>query len=377
MVHVMQSPPGPETVIDGRWYVYFGGTSYLGLAGHPEVIQAACEAARRYGLHTATSRGGFGNNPATLQVERLAAELFGQQAAFYFVSGYVSNHILIQALAGRFDVILADEAAHYSLAEAARLAGRPVAEFAHADPGSLRELLRQRLRPNERPLLLTDGVFAATGDIAPLDAYVDILRAYEGASLLVDDAHGFGTLGARGRGTLEHLGLWSPGINSIVPSAGVGLFVGGTLSKAIGGFGGILSGPEEFIRHARSSSHYFDGASAPPSPVAGGTAKALEIVIHEPQLRERLRENVRHVRQGLRNLGLPAADSPSPVIPLVIGDAENMRRIHQALSEQGILVPYFPRYSGTGPHGLLRIAVCAAHTGAMLDRLLSGLARAL
>jgi 7-keto-8-aminopelargonate synthetase-like enzyme len=371
----MQGPPGPETVIDGRRYLYFGGTSYLGLAGHAEVIEAACEAVRRYGLHTATSRAGYGNNPPTLEVERRAAEFFGQEAAFYFTSGYVGNHILVQGLVGRFDAIFADEAAHYSLEEAARLSGRPITRFHHADPDDLHRSLRQQCRPSERPLILTDGVFAAAGDIAPLDRYVDILSRYEGASLLVDDAHGFGTLGDRGRGTLEHFGFWGPGVNSAASPAGVGLFVVGTLSKALGGFGGILAGSVEFIRLARSSSHYFDGASAPPSPAAGATAKALEIVIREPRLRTRLRENVLFLRQGLRSLGLSAIESPSPVIGLAVGDARNMQRLHCELKEQGILVPYFATYSGTGKEGLLRIAVCAAHSVAMLQRLLSELAR--
>jgi len=374
-VPVMQSPPGPETVIDGQRYLYFGGTGYLGLAGHMEVIEAACEAVRRYGLHTATSRSGFGNNPPTLEVERRAAEFFGQEAAFYFSSGYVGNHILIQALAGRFDVVFADAAAHYSLEEAARLSGQPVTRFQHADPDDLQRLLQQQRRPNERPLVLTDGVFSAGGDIAPLDQYVETLSRYEGASLLVDDAHGFGTLGDNGRGTLEHFGLWGPSVNSAARPAGPGLFVVGTLSKALGGFGGILVGSDEFVRQTRASSHYFDGASAPPSPVAGATAKALEIVIREPQLRARLRENVLCLRQGLRGLGLTATDSPSPVVGLAVGDARNMQRLHRALKEQGILVPYFATYSGTGKEGLLRIAVCAAHTSAMLQRLLSELAR--
>jgi 7-keto-8-aminopelargonate synthetase-like enzyme len=368
----MLSPPGPETVIDGRPYLYFGGTSYLGLAGHPEVIEAACAAVRRYGLHTATSRAGFGTSPPLQEVERLAAEFFGHEAAYYFVSGYVGNHILVQALADRFHAIFADEAAHYSLEEAARLSGRPLARFRHAEPDDLRRQLRHHLRPGERPLVLTDGVFAAGGEIAPLCRYVEILGPSDGAGVLVDDAHGFGTLGDCGRGTLEHSGLWDPAVNS---GLGARLFVGGTLSKAMGGFGGILTGHDDFIRHARSSSHYFDGASAPPAPVAGATAKALELVIRQPQLRTRLRENVIHLRRGLRDLGLSADDSPSPVIGLTVGDSRNMQRVHRELKNQGILVPYFATYSGTGKEGLLRIAVCAPHTIAMLDRLIGELAR--
>jgi 7-keto-8-aminopelargonate synthetase-like enzyme len=376
-VAVMQSAPGPETVIDGRRYLYFGGTGYLGLAGHPEVLEAACEAVRRYGLHTATSRSGFGTSPPTLEVERRAAEFFGREAAFYFVSGYVGNHIVIQALAGRFETLFADEAAHYSLEEASRLSGRPIVRFRHADPDDLERLLRLHCGPEGRPLVLTDGIFAASGDIAPLDQYIKILGRYEGASLLVDDAHGFGTLGEAGRGTFEHFGFWGPGVNSAAEPTGTGLFVAGTLSKALGGFGGILAGSDEFIRLARSSSHYYEGASALPAPVAGAAAKALEIVLREPQLRARLRENVSLLRQGLRDLGLSVADSPSPVIGLAVGDARNMRRLHAELKEKGILVPYFPTYSGTSKEGLLRIAVCAAHTVGMLEQLLGEMARIL
>jgi len=376
-IAVMQSAPGPETVIDGRSYLYFGGTGYLGLAGHPEVIEAACEAVRRYGLHTATSRSGFGTSPPTLEVERLAAEFFGQEATFYFVSGYVGNHILMQALAGRFDIVFADAAAPYSLEEASRRSGRPIVRFRHADPDDLERLLQQQCRPGERPLVLTDGIFAASGDIAPVDRYVGILDRCEGASLLVDDAHGFGTLGDAGRGTLEHFGFWGPRVNSTAEPTGTGLFVAGTLSKALGGFGGVLVGTAEFIRHARSSSHYYEGATALPAPVAGAAAKALEIVLREPQLRARLRENVSLLRQGLRALGLSVAESPSPVIGLAAGDAGNMRRLHTELKERRILVPYFPTYSGTGKEGLLRIAVCAAHSVGMLQQLLGEMARIL
>ena len=140
--HLMESPPGAETLIDGRRYFYFGGTGYLGLAGHPEVIEAACDAVRRYGLHTATSRAGFGTNPATLAVERRVAEFFAVEAAFYFVSGYVGNHILVSALAGRCDAVWMDEAAHFSLREAALLTGRPVTR--------LKAWRRQRAPDNSR-----------------------------------------------------------------------------------------------------------------------------------------------------------------------------------------------------------------------------------
>ncbi|RYD29757.1 MAG: pyridoxal phosphate-dependent aminotransferase family protein [Verrucomicrobiaceae bacterium] len=135
---LMLSAPGPETVIDGVSYLYFGGTGYLGLATHPEVVEAGCEALRKYGVHSATSRGRFGTNPPVLEVERRAAEFFGTEDAFYFGSGYAANHILVSATADRMEAVLLDESSHYCVQEAARLPGVPVIPFRHGDPDDLR-----------------------------------------------------------------------------------------------------------------------------------------------------------------------------------------------------------------------------------------------
>src|SRR6516164_7553894 len=138
---MMEGPPGATTRVDGREYLYFGGTGYLGLSGHLDVIEAGCAAMRRYGVQAATSRSGFGNSPVVLDVERRAAEFFGTEAAFYYPSGYAGSHILIQALADRTDVVLIDEAAHFSLQEASRIPGKSVVRFRHRDPDDLRRKL--------------------------------------------------------------------------------------------------------------------------------------------------------------------------------------------------------------------------------------------
>jgi 7-keto-8-aminopelargonate synthetase-like enzyme len=374
---VLQSPPGARVIIDGREYLYFAGTSYLGLAGRPEVIEAACEAVRRYGVHTATSRTGFGNNPPTLAVEHLAAQFFGTEDAFYFVSGYVGNHILIQGLGGGSAAVFIDELSHYSLKEAARLAGLPIIPFRHRDPEDLGTRLSQSLREGQRPLLMTDGVFPMTGAIAPVDEYHRVLQKFKPAAILIDDAHGMGVLGANGRGTLEHLKLWRKQCNGRIRPNGVLLCVCGTMSKAMGGFGGIIPGSRSFVDRARRSSHYFDGASAPPSAAAGATAKALELVMREPDLRHRLRENAGRMRRNLRELGLAVDDWPTPNIGMQIGSAGTMRRIHKELKARGILVPYIANYAGAGKEGLLRIAVFATHTIEMIDLLVAELRRVL
>lgn len=371
---IMMSPPGARTVIDGITYDYFGGTSYLGLHGHPEVIAAACRAAQTFGIHSATSRSRYSSQPV-LNVERLAASFFASEAAFYFVSGYVGTAILIRVLAPTVDTIFIDADAHYSVSEAAILGQKPVYTFAHRNADDLRELLAAHLAPRERPLVLTDGVFPSFGAIAPIDAYLQVLQSYPGAAILVDDAHGFGTLGANGRGTLEHLGLWDRVNTTLCDDAGVRLFAVGTLSKALGGFGGIITGSAEVIEAATSATHYHDGASAPPAITAAASARALQLVADTPQLRTDLSTNVNRVRTGLRDLGIEVGDLETPIVGFTRGDASTMQQLHADLAAEEILVPYAESYAGVGPAGAMRLAVFATHTHAMIDRMLEALRR--
>jgi 8-amino-7-oxononanoate synthase len=363
---LMESAPGPETVIDGVPYLYFGGTSYLGLHGHPAVIEAGCAALEKYGVHTATTRAGFGTSALLLEVERRAAAFFGAEAAFYFSSGYAANHIAVQSLADRVNAVLVDESAHYCLQEAARLAGKPVKTFRHLDPADL----RAKLSPGTRPLVLADGVVSSTGRIAPVMDYLRVLEDSAPAILHLDDAHGAAVLGANGRGTFEHFGLWSH-VNGGPPRQGVTLSTTATTAKALGGFGGILTGTAAWVESAKQASHYYNGASAPPHPVSACTLAALGICLSEPERRERLRRNAQQLRDGLRALGAEVSDEPTPNIGVVLGDAARMRALHESLKAQCILVPCVPAYSGTGPEGLLRFAVCSEHTPDMIARLLA------
>ncbi len=371
---VMQSPPGAEAVIDGRRCLYFAGTGYLGLQGHREVIRAACEAARRYGIGSATSRSGFGNTPPVLDVERLAARLFHCDDAFYFMSGYVGNGILVRLLDGQSDVIFVDQCSHYCVLEAARAPGLTVHVFRHADADDLAAKLRKKLPPGGRPLVMTDGVFSARGTIAPVGRYSEILREYAASTLLIDDAHGFGVLGEHGRGTLEHAGLFGLGVNAGPTGRSQPdsprLLLCGTLSKALGGFGGIIPGTQATVDAIKATSHYYSGASAPPIPAAAASARALELVMERPEMRAALWDNVRLVKTGLRQMGLQVDDTPVPIVCLTLGSAENMQRIQRGLADRGILIAYMPSYSGLGPEGALRLAVFSTHTGEMIQRLL-------
>ena len=365
---LMQSPPGPSAVIDGRRYLYFVGTGYLGLQGRAEVILAACEAARQFGVGSATTRAGYGNSQPTLDVERLAAELLDAEAAFYLPTGYAAASVLAGTLADRIDAVFLDELSHYSLVEAAASLRKPVSRFRHADANDLREKIARHLPPGHRPLVLSDGVFAARGRIAPVADYLDVFRSYPGAALLIDDAHGLGVLGQSGRGTFEHAGL-----HEEINTDGGSKFLCGTLSKAIGGYGGIIAGPRAMIDRAKAASHWYDGVSPMPAPVAAATARGLELVLAEPGLRTALRENVRSLRDGLRQLGIQVEDTPVPIVCLVLGGAERMKRIQGELRERGILIAYMAAYSGLGPEGALRLAVFANHRSEMIEELLDAL----
>jgi glycine C-acetyltransferase/8-amino-7-oxononanoate synthase len=372
----MQSPPGPQTVIDGRCYLYFGGTGYLGLQGHPAVAQAACAAMQQYGIGSATTRAWFGDMPPTRDVERLAARFFAAEDAFYFASGYLGSQILLEFLAESFEVALVDQRCHFSVRDAVRRTGRPVFEFGHRDADDLQRALRQHVPAGGRPLVASDGVFSVLGTIAPVADYCRVLGNYPGALLLLDDAHGVGVLGAEGRGTLEHAGLGPTEVNTLGPRVGdrPALLLVATLSKALGGFGGITAGSREFIARLKAKSHFFAGASQPPVPAAAASAQALQLVMDDPGLRARLRENVRHLKHGLQRLGLAVDDTPVPIVCLTLGDGANMQRIQRGLADRGILVAYAGGYSGVAAGGALRLAVFANHTPALIDQLLSALA---
>lgn len=361
------SPPGPEVRLAGRPYLYFGGTGYLDLQRRPELADAADRALRQFGLHSATSRLGFGETPPLREAEAEAARFFATEAAWLLPSGWLGASVLLEVHGRAHDRLFLDHEAHFALRDAARLTGRPVTFFAHCDPASLQARLESELRPGERPVVLTDGVFPVSGALAPLPAYLDLLQDHAEALLVVDDAHGFGVLGPHGRGSAEHHAL----------PADPRLLLTGTASKALGGYGGLLLGSTAQIQHLQATSNWFAGSTPLPAPVAAATAAALRIARTEPELRTRLAANIRTVRAGLRALGLPIADLPTPILPLAPGDRTVMQRLHDQLRAEGIIVPYLSRYVGLGAHGALRLAVFATHQPHHLAQLLATLRRLL
>lgn len=360
----MESAPGPTTTIGGKSCLYFGGTGYFGLHGHPEVIQAGIDAFRRYGTHSATSRSGFGNNPALVQVEERLKKYFNQEEAAYFGSGYLSSLVLAQALSREYNLILIDESAHFCLHDAARAVMKPVFTFRHRDPEGLKRLLKTNLKPGQRPFLLTDGVFPTFGAIAPLPDYAGIIEPYDGI-IGLDDAHGAGVLGPNGRGTIEYFGLKSEA-----------LYFCGTLSKAFGGHGGFVVGKDGLIARIKRAVGAFIGSTPTPTPIAAATAKGIEILSSHPEMRERLRQNVILAKSGLKKLGIKTDDTPVPIVAWSLRSEQEMKKAQKKMMARGIAIPYL-KYAGAPAKGVLRITIFSTHTPDQIGRLVDTLKQVL
>ena len=358
----MESAPGARTTIEGRRYLYFAGTGYFGLHGHPDVIQAGVESFRRFGTHSATSRAGFGNNPVLHRVEERLKEYFAAEDAAYFSSGYLSSLVLVQGLADRYEAIFIDESAHFCLNDAVASTGKPVFAFRHRDPADLGKKMRAKLKPGERPLVLSDGVFPTFGRIAPLPQYATIVARYDGL-IGVDDAHGVGVLGPNGRGTGEHFGLPSDRYH-----------LAATLSKAFGGHGGFVIGRKELISRIRRTVGAYVGSTPTPTPIAAATAKGIEILLAHPEMRKRLRENVAALKKGMKKLGLPADETPVPIVAWSLRSEKAMRNFQQELMRRGIAIAYL-KYVGAPRCGVLRVTVFSTHTRGQIRRLLEELGR--
>jgi 7-keto-8-aminopelargonate synthetase-like enzyme len=357
---IMGSGPGPETVINGKRYLYFGGTGYYGFQTHPEIIKAAQKAVADFGTCSATSRNVFGTSPLYLEVEKKAREFFAMEDSIYLPSGYLINIACFQSLdqLHRFDAMFVDAGAHWSITDFMYALQKPVFSFAHVDADSLEKSLKTNLKPSQKPLVVSDGIFPMFGKIAPIPEYLKLIEAYDGCMWL-DDCHALGVLGANGRGTYEHYGLQSPR-----------LYFGGTLSKAVGAHGGIIPGSQEFVLPIRAG-HIANGANASSSAAAAAGVKGMELMMAQPKLRQQLWQNARQLKAGLRKIGFEQDDSPVPIAAWTLKTSDEMDRVHAELMNRGIAIQR-SRYVGAGPNGALRAVVFANHTCEQIDRLLNG-----
>jgi 8-amino-7-oxononanoate synthase len=357
------SEPGPlvpvsptEVEVEGRRLTYFGGCDYFRLSHHPEVLAAARDALRGGEMNVSASRLTTGNRAVYAALESELARFFRVDDALLTATGYLSNLVLAQGCAGRFDRILLDERAHGSLVDAAGLLGVPVTRFRHRDPVDVaRRVRRWSGRDPARWVLMTDGWFPQEGAVAPLAGYVGVLP--ETAWLWVDDAHGAGTLGELGGGTLELEGVSR---DRCIQT--------GTLSKAFGVYGGFVLAPRDWLDTVRRHSRIHVGGT-PLSPALAEAARvAVRLLSGHPEWRPVLQDRSRvlgQVLEGVSGMPMPAV---GPVLCVSTTDPARRDAWSRRLGKEGIF-PSWIRYPGGAAEGFFRFAWSIAHTESDMVRL--------
>jgi glycine C-acetyltransferase len=343
--NTLESPQGPVVRMAGRGEVIvLSSNNYLGLAEHPDVVQAGIAGLETYGAGTASVRFICGTFEPHLELERDLAELSATDAALTYVSCWNANEAAIPTLADERTVILSDELNHASIIDAVRLA-KPErkARYAHSDMAELRDLL-QSCEPRQRKLILTDGVFSMEGDLARLPDILELARAHD-AVVLVDDSHGVGVVGKTGRGVAEHFGV-----------LGEVDVMTGTLGKALGGAaGGYVASSAEVcdLLAQRSRPQLFSNALPP--TVACSARAALHVLRSRPDLVSKLRENTQWFRGALRERGFTPLDGEAAIIPIIVGETSRAIELSQRLLDRGVFVTGFGY--PVVPEGTARIRV--------------------
>jgi len=356
----VDGPMGPMVrLADGREVVNLCSNNYLGLADHPEVVAGAKDALVRHGFGTASVRFICGTMALHEQLETALAEFCGQEKATTFVSCWNANEALVATLLREGDAVISDELNHASIIDGCRLCGKGVRRlvYRHGDMDDLDAKLTDAADAG-RKLVITDGVFSMEGDLADLPAIVDRARSHK-ALVAVDDSHAHGVLGRRGRGTPEHFGVKVD-------------IVTGTLGKALGGAaGGFIASwtPIIELMTQRARPQLFSN-SLPPA-VTGGALAAITLLNREPHRVGHLQENVGYLRKGLKRLGYEVIESPTAILPILIGDTARAIHLARALLEQGVLVVGFGYPVVPEGKARLRIQVCATHTRNHLDKALA------
>ena len=362
-LRTMTSATGPTVVLDNRRIILLSSNNYLGLATHPAVVEAAVSATRQYGAGSGASRLVCGTLPPHEALETALAQFKGTEASLTFAAGYLANISVIPTLIGKGGLILADRLCHASLIDGCRLSGATFRVYHHRDMSHLERLLARR-SPVKPTLIVTDGLFSMDGDIAPLTDIATLAELYD-AAVFVDDAHGTGILGRTGRGTLEHCD-----VESRLP------YHMGTLSKALGSAGAYLAGSTAFITYLVNTCRAFTYTTAPTPASAAAATAALRVIEEEPDRRARLWHNRERLAQGLIGLGFPLTASESPILPILVGDADRTVSFAHTLMTYGVYAPAIRPPTVPPATSRIRLTITADHTSEHIDEALNALEQA-
>jgi glycine C-acetyltransferase len=354
-IRTIGSPQGAWLTVDGRQVLNFCSNNYLGLANHPRLVAAAQKATGEMGVGPAAVRTIAGTTSLHIELEQRLAAFKGVEAAITFQSGFAANLATIPALVGKEDVIFSDRLNHASIIDGCRLSGAKIIPYEHCDMVSLESVIKDNLSDFRRAIIITDGVFSMDGDVALLDKIYEVAGMYD-ILLMVDDAHGEGVLGRGGRGIVDAFGLHGK----------VDVEVG-TLSKAFGVVGGVVAGKATIIEWLRQRGRPFLFSSATtPADVAACIA-AIDILEASTELVDRLWENARYFKAGMKTLGFNTGVSTTPITPVMLGEAPLAQQFSRELFENGVFAMAlgFP----TVPQGKarIRVMISAAHAQSDLD----------
>ena len=354
----IQSGPGSEVMVDGKMMIMIGSNNYMGLTGHPKVVEAATNAVKKYGTGCTGSRFLNGTLDIHVELEDRLAKFLNREAVLCFTTGHQSNLSALATVIGKNDIVFTDRADHASIVDACRLSFGKIVKYKHNDMKDLERVLKLNSDKDAGKMIVTDGVFSMEGDIVNLPELVKLAEKYN-TRVYVDDAHSIGVLGKHGRGTGEHFGLEDK-VNIQM----------GTFSKSFASVGGFVASDEPVIdyikHHARS---LIFTASPPPASVATVLA-CLDIIESEPERLEKLWKNTRKMHEGFKSLGFDTGESATPIIPIKIGTDEDCFAFWKLMFENGIFAN--PAISPAVPPGeaIIRTSYMATHTEEELDKVL-------
>jgi glycine C-acetyltransferase len=361
-LRVLESEQRPTATFDHRTVVNLSSNNYLGLTTHPKLREAALEATRRYGVGSGSVRTIAGTMEIHMELERRLADFKRTEAVVVFQSGFAANAGTVAAVLTKDDVVVSDELNHASIIDGCRLSKAAIKVFPHKDPDAARRVLRD-LPAAQRKLLISDGVFSMDGDVGALPQLCDLAEEF-GCIMMVDDAHASGVFGRNGRGTIDHFNLHGR----------VDIQVG-TLSKAIGSLGGYVAGSRTLIEFLYHRARPFLFSTSHPPAVAAACIAALDVLENEPQIIDRLWENTRFFKAGLRALGFNTGLSESPITPVIVGDGALAMKLSDRLFQEGVFAQGIAYPTVARDKARVRTIVTATHTREELQQALDVFAK--
>jgi 8-amino-7-oxononanoate synthase len=357
---ILDSPQDIEVVIDGKQFLSFSSNDYLGLANDARVCQAAKNAISNYGVGSGASQLISGYSTLHAALEEQLSNFLGYQRCVLFSSGYLANLGVISTFSTRHSLILQDRLNHASLIDAAKYAGGNLKRYQHRDINHANEIIHSS--ESESHLIVSDGVFSMEGSIACIEQLYQLKR-HSSDKLIIDDAHGIGVLGNKGKGSLEYLAIDSSKVDILI----------GTFGKAFGGSGAFVLGNHDTVDYLIQKARTLIYTTAPPAALAAAASQSLNIIINEPERRERLHKNIQYFRKALSGSVLKLLESITAIQTIILGENEQALWFSKQLEERGLLVlairpPTVPKNTAR-----LRITLSSEHTQQQIDLLVNAL----